>query len=84
MNLDDVTAAWRSEDLSPLYGVDKTGILKCLDWRNGFNRCLLEGQYRIDSCQKGQSENTCNRNKNPLSICDIFFFSSLLICFYGC
>ena len=24
MNLDDVTAAWRSQDLSPLYGVDKT------------------------------------------------------------
>ena len=24
MNLDDVMAAWRSQDLSPLYGVDKT------------------------------------------------------------
>jgi hypothetical protein len=24
MNLDDVLAAWRSEDVSPLYGVDKT------------------------------------------------------------
>ena len=30
MNLDDVMAAWRSQDLSPLYGVDKTVLHQVL------------------------------------------------------
>lgn len=30
MNLDDVTAAWRSEDLSPLFGVDKALLHQAL------------------------------------------------------
>ena len=30
MNLDDLTAVWRSQDLSPLYGVDKTLLHQAL------------------------------------------------------
>jgi hypothetical protein len=42
MNLDEVTAAWRSEDLSPLYGVDQTLLHQTLRQE----RAKLEKQNR--------------------------------------
>ena len=42
MNLDELTAAWRSQDLSPLYGVDKTLLHQMLRQE----QAKLEKQWR--------------------------------------